>query len=135
MTRSPYAEILHLSNDPNTTLAEKTMLIRSVNDRQKLIYGEVRDVRPKIREEHVLRVGPGLHTSTITLGEVYSYGICYAYMTFAGGKYHLSANCSSLGGRSPQRYFGINLDTEVVTHGAITICGRCAGGNDEYDRY
>ena len=106
-----------------------------MNSREKLINGDIRAIRIKIRREHVLRVGVGMRASTITLGEAYAYGLSTFYSTYTGGKYHLAANCSSLGMSAPQSYWGIQLDSEVITHGTFTICGACAGRNDEYDTY
>ena len=73
--------------------------------------------------------------SSITLCEVYSYGISTTYTAYNSGKYHLAANCSSLGVRAPQRIWGIQLDAEVVRHGAGTICGPCAIRDDASDSY
>ena len=84
-------------SDPVYTVAEKGILTRVVNSREKMVNGDVRAIRLMIRREHVMRAGPGMRSGTITLGEAYAYGLSTFYTTYAGGKYHLAANCNCLG--------------------------------------
>ena len=132
---SPYAEIFRIIEDPVWNVAEKGVLARAINTREKQINGDIRAIRLKIRREHVLRSGPGMRSSKVTLGEAYSYGTSVAFLTYSGGRYHLAANCSCMNRRSPQRYWGINLDSEIIARPNWLLCGRCAGGDDSTDKY
>ena len=135
MEISPFAEILRIIEDPVYDLAGKGVLARAINMREATINGDIRAVRLKNRHEHVVRSGPGMRSSKVTLGEAYSYGITVAFLTYSGGRYHLVANCSCMNRRSPQRYWGMNLDSEIIARPNWLLCGRCAGGDDTYDRY
>ena len=111
---SPFAEILRIIEDPVYDIAGKGTLARAINMREAVINGDIRAIHIKIRREHVARSGTGWRSSLVTLGEAYSYGITVAFLTYSGGKYHLAANCSMMHQSTPQRYWGMNLDSEVI---------------------